>query len=89
MGNIAEIILELIQHPRDVLLNVATGTSTSILELVSIIFSILQRPLNLEYVDSHEAQQNLIFDTTRLKSEFPEVKFIGIREGIKGQLDLR
>lgn len=71
---LAAILDRLIEHPHDGLLNVATGQSLAMSDLLGILGNNLKRKTAVEVRgDVTERDFDLIFDVTRLRAVFPEL----------------
>lgn len=85
--DVANMIKLLIQKRYAGTLNLVTGTSNSLLEIIEIIkriipdkFEVIQKPSDLK------REFNLSFDTDKLKLLFPKFKFINLESGIRTYL---
>ena len=85
--DVAGMIKLLIQRPHDGTLNLATGSSNSLLEIVEIIkqafpehFEVVHKPSDLE------REFNLIFNIGKLKLLFPEFRFTNLEDGMRSYM---
>lgn len=83
MDDLHRIVDELLAEPRDVLLNVATGHSRSLRDIISLIHDALQRPCSITFQGGvNGGASHLVFDTRRLRAHFPDLHFTDLAEGI-------
>ncbi|MCX5711781.1 MAG: NAD-dependent epimerase/dehydratase family protein [Candidatus Omnitrophica bacterium] len=87
VDDVSSVVKLLIQKPHNGILNLATGTSRSLLEIVSIMELVF--PFNFEVIHKAadlEREFNFRFDITKIKSLFPEIKFKDLESGIRSYL---
>lgn len=85
--DVARMIKLLIQRPYDGTLNLTTGSSNSLLEIVEIIKRIVPDQFEVTHKPSDlEREFNLSFDIGKLKSLFPKFKFTDLENGIRAYL---
>lgn len=88
VDDIFKIVRMAIEKGQSGLLNVATGRSYSILQVVEIIKKALPFSFDLNFVsdpceNGEKRVKNLVFDTALMKSVFPDLSLTDLREGIK------
>lgn len=88
-GDVSRIIESFISSPYHGVLNVATGKSITILELVSILAKALGvKPIIVhENTDNAPVHRNLVFNTFRLREKLPAYQLKSIYEGIAGYVN--
>ncbi len=85
--DVVRMIKLLIQRPYDGTLNLTSGSSNSLLEIVEIIKRIVPDQFEVTHKPSDlEREFNLSFDVGKLKSLFPEFKFMNLEDGIRAYL---
>lgn len=86
VDDVYKIINGAIRCRLNLTLNVATGDSESIVDIVSIIKSLLPERFSVEFRPqdnkSKKRIRNMIYDISLLKSKFPDFKFKNLKEGI-------
>jgi nucleoside-diphosphate-sugar epimerase len=83
VDDVAAIVKQLIRKPYNGVLNFATGSSKSLLEIISILekyfslkFEVIYKTVNME------REFDLKFDISKIKLLFPEIKFKKLEDGI-------
>ena len=87
VDDVSTIVKLLIQKPHNGILNLATGSSKSLLEIVKIMERVF--PSNFEVIHKAadlEREFNFKFDISKIKSLFPEIEFKDLEEGIRSYL---
>ena len=90
--DIGKIIFDGITQKTDSLINVATGESYSIKQIVEFLRDYLPYKVSVEYKESLEDQKRareMQFDTSLLRKNFPEFKFTNLKQGLKLYLQER
>lgn len=86
--DVVRMLKLLIQRPYNGTLNLTTGISNSLLEIVEIIKRIVPDQFEVTHKPSDLKREfNLSFDISKLKSLFPELKFMNLESGILSYLD--
>ncbi len=92
VDDLCALIDALVTSPREITLNVATGRSRPIREIVELVADQLQlssarRSELIEFKPPNPARDHpLVFETNRLQAAFPEVRFRQIASGIADYL---
>jgi nucleoside-diphosphate-sugar epimerase len=85
IDDVCRLVEDGIKKKTDMLLNVASGRSFSITEIVEAIrgcgleFTVIRKP---EEANAEKRVKDIIFDVSLLKSAFPEINIRDIREGL-------
>ena len=80
--DITEVIRQVLEKPFDGILNVASGTSISMQEVVDTIAHAAGLTPTIDYGPPDlQAPSNLVFDTNALQAWLPELKFRNLAEG--------
>lgn len=88
VGDLCGIVEHLVRQPYDGPLNVATGKSTSIKDIVSIIADIIEVKPSIKWLDEmRNAGFSLVFDTKRLGLLCPTIRFKDLRSGVNHYID--
>jgi nucleoside-diphosphate-sugar epimerase len=84
--DIYNIIKRIIQTDRDITLNVATGKSYSIKEIVKMLGSLCPEKFTVEHKEEKPAGPkrivDMVYDISLLNKMFPGFKYIGLKEGL-------
>jgi len=84
VDDLCRVVGHFVRQPYDGHINVATGKSTSIKDIVSIIADVIAVKADIKWLDDmNNAGFSLIFDTKRLKSLCPTIRFKDFENGIK------
>lgn len=87
IGDVCEIICRLLKVPWEGVLNVATGVSFTIRELIDRIAEAARLKLLVDYAPLTRATPgDLVFDISKLKSVLPGISFKTLDEGIQGYM---
>lgn len=82
--DLADLILNLFDNPFDGVLNVATGKSCTIRDVVQTIEQVCGRRARLEAAPTDKnVAGNLVFDITHLRSTFPGFQLTSLSDGIE------
>jgi nucleoside-diphosphate-sugar epimerase len=89
VDDLRKVIQELIQNPQGLLVNVATGESRSILEIVQYIKSVFPRDFEVQFRAERPTKRirNMVYDTGHLRRALPAVKFRALELGIKSYVE--
>ncbi len=86
VDDIYKTIGEAIKRKPNKTINIGTGRSYSILEIVHMIRSLSVRPFQIEFRPKagkgKKRMENLIFDCSLLRKEFPHLEMVGLKDGI-------
>jgi nucleoside-diphosphate-sugar epimerase len=84
IGDLAALVEALLEAPRQLLVNVATGSSYSLLEMVDIIAEVggVRPEVSVALSDDAEEKGDLLFDVTGLRLHFQEFAPQTLRQGI-------
>ena len=84
IGDLCRVVEHLVRQPYDGPINVATGKSTSIKDIVSIIADVIAVKADIKWLDdTNSTGFSLMFDTKRLKSLSPKIIFKDLKNGVK------
>lgn len=85
--DVARIVRLLVKRPYNGTINLVTGRSNSLLEIVEIIRKVMPEQFKVAHRPSDiEREFDLSFDISRLKSLFPDFKFTNLENGIRAYL---
>lgn len=93
--DVANIVLHFIRRPAEEIVNIATGTSHTILDLVAIIGETVGKTPRTSRIPESDPSTTLEFDVTRLRHLCPNVQMTSLDRGVQdyaiaathGQLD--
>ena len=96
VADVANIVLHFVRRPTDDCVNIATGTSHTILELISIIGAALETTPRVRHVSAPVPETTLEFRVSKLKQLCSDVSLTslasGVREyaaaAVRGKLDM-
>jgi len=83
IDDLALVLEALLSKPQDTTINVATGQSLSLLDIVSIIAEKVQCEPEIIFRPQDGPGADLIFDTTRFREVFPMIRLRSLPEGIE------
>lgn len=87
VDDLAAVVDALVARPRDLLVNVATGRSLSLLDIVAIIADKAQcRPEIVWQPEDGPPGVDLVFDPANLRQALPTIRLRSLEEGIAGYL---
>lgn len=90
VGDLALVVETLLERPREIIVNVATGQSLSLLDIVAIIAEKVQCRPEIIFQSQAGRGADLVFDTSRFQESFPTIRLTPLAAGIEGYLaDLR
>ena len=81
--DIIKVIEYIIENSTDVLLNIATGKSLSLVNIISLLEGHLKKKANIIYADSGHEQFDMTFNIDYLKNFMPHFKPCFIEDGVK------
>lgn len=86
VSDLCRVIAYFVEKPFSGAVNVATGESIAIKDLISIAAQVIGRAPNVRILPGTDRKGDLIFDTGKLKSLYPGVTFVNIKEGIESYM---
>ena len=88
INDLCQIIRILIANPNSLTLNIATGKSFSLNELVDIITEKLRKKINIKYKENlKNSAKNLVFDNSSFFNVFPDFHFTNLKKGCSKYVD--
>lgn len=85
--DVSAVVKLLIKNPCNGILNLATGSSKSLLEIVRAMQNVFPERFEVIHKSADiEREFNLRFDISKIKSLFPEFKFTELEDGIRAYL---
>ena len=84
--NLALGVESLLEHPREILLNVATGQSLSLLDIVAIIAEKTECRPEIVFQPHESSGADLAFDTTSFQEALPTVRLTPLAVGVASYL---
>lgn len=82
--NVCQAIESFCKDPFSDVVNVVSGNSLSILEIINLLEKYTGKRVGIEFTPKNtDAANDLVFDNTKFKSKFPEIKIIDAEEGIQ------
>lgn len=86
VDDIYKIISEAIEKKLNKTINIATGKSSSILEIVNMIKSLSSWRFQIEFspkaTKAEKRIGNMMFDCSLLRREFPDLQMVDLKHGI-------
>lgn len=87
VGDLCRVVEHLVRRPYDGPLNIATGKSTSIKDIVSVVADVIGVKASIKWLDEmNNAGFSLIFDTKRLELLCPTIKLKDLKGGVNHYL---
>ena len=84
VGDVCRVMEYFLQKPFPGLVNIATGRSTAIKDVVTLIAAEVGITPRIRFSPDMDGRNyNLVFDTSRLKSLCPDMKFKDLEQGIR------
>jgi nucleoside-diphosphate-sugar epimerase len=87
-GDVAKVVLAQIRRRASLTLNLATGRSLSLLELVERIAAASGRPARIEFQETASPQYDLVFDRSALTNAFADLDMTSMPTGIDDYVSL-
>ena len=87
VDDLCRVVQQFLRHPFPGVVNVATGKETTITDLVTTVGAVSGISFGLRFLPTQSAQGDLVFDTGRLRSLYPDVRFKNLEQGIRGYID--
>lgn len=88
VGDLCMVVEHLVRQPYNGPINVATGKSTSIKDIVSIIADVIGVNARIKWMEKMNSDRLcLAFDTKRLKSLCPTIRFKDMKNGVKHYIE--
>lgn len=86
VDDLTAVVAALLDRPGDLLVNVATGESLSLLDMVAIIAEKAQCRPRIDFRPERVPPANLLFDTTHLSQICPGIRLRRMEEGISSYI---
>jgi len=84
VGDLCAVVEQFIEKPYNGSINVATGKSVAIIDMVSVIADIIGTNASIKYSDKENKNNaDIVLDTSLLKSLCPTLEFKSLEEGIR------
>jgi UDP-glucose 4-epimerase len=84
VGDLCQVIDHFLQKPFPGLVNIAIGKSTAIKDIIALIAAVVGITPSIRFSPgTDDRSHDLVFDTSRLKSLCPDLKFKDLEQGIK------
>jgi len=84
VDDVCEIIHQLVMKPMSLTVNVATGRSLPLLEILQVLGRVLDRKPEIHFGPHNwDSAGDLIFDTSRLVTAFPSFRSTSLEEGCR------
>jgi UDP-glucose 4-epimerase len=80
--DVAKIIEYLMNNSAVGVINIVTGESYSLLNILNILKNAIEIPWQIEFIEQSQRHFDLTFDNSKLLELTPRLKFINIEEGI-------
>ena len=87
--DIIKVIEYIIDKSKDILLNIATGKSLSLVNIISLLEGHLKKKANIIDVDSGHEQFDMTFNIDYLKNFMPHFKPCYIEDGVREYILIR
>lgn len=88
VGDLCRVVEHFVRQPYNGPINVATGKSVSIKDIAMIISDVVGVKASFKWLDDrNSARVDLMFDTKRLKSLCPTIRFKNLKNGVKHYIE--
>ncbi|MBQ28052.1 MAG: hypothetical protein CMH81_07965 [Nitrospiraceae bacterium] len=83
VGDLCSVVRRVLEQPFTGTLNIVTGQSITVIELVHMLSAATRLSPAIEFVDADSQQVgDLIFDATAMRSRFPDLQLMPVQHGI-------